>query len=128
MLYHVKARPKRPELSAFKEELTGGTIAEQEPDGREIVASMKRSVIADDRVEWYETCYCTPPLSHERTTVYDKYFSDMEVNPVSSAPRLMGDSFWKHLENIENSNAGSSQTANPLTTVSRYIPITSRMI
>lgn len=128
MLYHINARPKRPELRAFKEELTDGSIAGQEPDGREIVASMRRAVIADGMVEWYETCYCTPPLRHEKTTVYDKYFSDMEIQSVTSAPRLTGESFWKHLENIENPRAGSSQTANPLATVSRYIPITSRMI
>ena len=128
MLYHLKAKPKQAQLAAFKEKLSDGTIGEQEPDGREIVASMRRAVMTDDQVEWYEICYCTPPLRHERTTVYDKYFSDMEIQPVSSAPRLTGDSFWKHLENTENSNAGSSQTAEPLATVSRYLPITSRMI
>jgi hypothetical protein len=74
-------------MARFWDLLNDGTIEAQKPDGREIVSSMRRAVMNGDRVEWHETCYCSPPLRHERTTVYDQYFADMEIGPlVSTAP------------------------------------------
>ncbi len=98
MLYRVKARPDLQEIGRFREQLSDGTIESQRPDGSEIVASMKRAVIAGDRAEWYETCYCNPPLRHEKATVYDKYFTDMQVEPANKEQRLSGESFWQFLQ------------------------------
>ena len=85
-------------MAEFWAILNDGTVAKQEPDGTEIRASMRRTVIANGTVEWYETCYCSPPLEHERTTIYDRFFTEMEVQPVNSAPPLKGPDFWKYIE------------------------------
>src|SRR5438477_3565177 len=82
MKYRVKAHYIASTLPEFFRRLTDGSIAAQKPDGQEIVASMRRAkVTAPGVVEWAETCYCSPPLKHERETVYDHYFSDITTEP-----------------------------------------------
>lgn len=83
MLYLVKARPIALEMARFWTLLKDGTIAAQEPDGMEIVASMRSAVINRDKVEWLETCYCSPPLRHERATIYDQFFTDIETRSLA---------------------------------------------
>ncbi len=101
MLYKVKGRPIAETLVEFHGLLTDGTIQSQKPDGYEIVACMKRAKItAPNSVEWYETCYCPTPLLHERTTVYDRFFSELETEKVDGGSEIEGDSFWAHLESI----------------------------
>ena len=34
----------------------------------------------DGTVRWTETCFCTTPLKHERETVLDRYFTDIETD------------------------------------------------
>lgn len=97
MLYRVKARPVSHNMQTFYRILTDGTIKAQQPDGIEIIEAMKRAVMVGDEVEWYETCFCGPPLKHERLTVYDKFFKDMKIEAVKSPPRLEGESFWDRL-------------------------------
>ena len=46
MIYKVKAKYKPHHLAGFYQRLTDGSISNQKPDGKEIVASMKRAVIA----------------------------------------------------------------------------------
>lgn len=99
-IYRVSARFDFNKAEPFFEELTDGTIAEQKPDGREIVASMQRAAVGeDDRVRWTEKCYCDPPLNHERTTVYDRYFTDMQIEQIDDYEKSPGDPFWARLEN-----------------------------
>jgi len=107
LLYHVTAQPVLGEMARFWTVLNDGTVARQEPDGQEITSSMKRAVIANDIVEWYETCYCSPPLKHEKTTVYDRFFAGMKTRPVESVPQLKGQKFWHFLE--AQQKAGSSK-------------------
>ncbi len=75
-----------------------GTVERQEPDGQEITSSMKRAVISNGTVEWYETCYCSPPLKHEKTTIYDRFFTGVKTRAVESVPQLKGPKFWNFLE------------------------------
>jgi hypothetical protein len=100
MLYKVKAKIDKLKMKAFYTALTNGSIANQEPDGTEIVNAMQKAVMTgDDILEWYETCHCSTPLKHERETVYDKYLDDIEtilVNKVKDD--LKGTSFWDCLE------------------------------
>ncbi len=99
MKYIITARPIPESLAAFYVALTDGTIASQKPDGEEILASMQRAKVQDDaRVTWYETCYCDTPLKHERETVYDKYFTDINTELVNEFPTLSGASFWNVLQ------------------------------
>jgi hypothetical protein len=98
MLYKVQARYQEDKSGEFFQKLTDGTIASQEPDGAEIVASMQRARITRDEViEWYETCYCDTPLKHERETVYDFYLADITTELVECEGQVEGNSFWNYL-------------------------------
>jgi len=97
MLYHVKALFREEKREEFYQILTDGTVEKQRPDGKEICASMRRAAWNGPQVEWYETCYCNPPLQHERSTIYDRYFTSLGTTPISEPPHLSGASFWAYL-------------------------------
>lgn len=122
MQFAVSARPKLAELHLFWTSLNDGTIRSQEPDGKEIVSSMQRAVIDGATVKWYETCYCNPPLKHERSTVYDKFFTDFMIESVSNPPKLEGEPFWDYMRessNVENDGGPIAQAGLKF----RYLPI-----
>jgi hypothetical protein len=99
MEYRVKAKPIQEKLSAFYKVLTDGSVEHQSPDGYEIVASMRRAKVTSPGViEWYETCYCSTPLQHERDTVYDQYLTNIETVPAVDTSEIAGESFWSILE------------------------------
>ena len=101
MLYKVQARYREDRAGEFFQKLTDGSIAGQEPDGAEIVASMQRARITGDGViQWYETCYCDTPLKHERETVYDFYLAEITTEPVAIKEKIDGESFWNYLGNL----------------------------
>lgn len=126
MLYHVKARPIPSTLKTFSTALKDGTIANQVPDGQEIVASMKRAVVSKDYVEWNENCFCSPPLHHERSTVYDQYFNDMQIETAKSNIRLQGESFWEKLAYTTSQEESSSKVLQSKNL--QYLPTTTRLI
>ena len=65
MIYKVKARVIEETIGEFYRKLAGGTVSKQQPDGEEIVASMKRAVLTAPGVaEWYEMCFCLTALYH----------------------------------------------------------------
>ena len=101
--------------------LNDGTIEAQEPEGREILASMRGAVMKGDTVEWHETCYCNPPLRHERATVYDQFFSDMEIGPLVATGPPEGESFWHYLED-RNRGRGSG-LGDDAVSMTRYVPV-----
>lgn len=101
MRYRVTARMIQDKMPDLRKGLTDGTIQGQEPDGQEIVASMRRARLTPpDLVQWYETCYCPTPLAHERETVYDRFFTQIETLEVTSEPPIEGESFWGYLEGL----------------------------
>ena len=103
MIYSVKAKFQKEKLPEFYKKLTDGTIKNQKPDGKEIIDSMKRAKItSDDEIVWSETCYCSPPLKHERETVYDKYLSDITTTPIENYEEYDGDSFMEYLKKLSN--------------------------
>ena len=91
MLYAVNAKlvtERGPELLS---RLTDGSIAAQRPDGEEIVAAMGRARVAQDgAVRWTETCFCHPPLQHERETVLDRYFDHIETEAIDAPVEFKG--------------------------------------
>jgi hypothetical protein len=97
LLYRVQAKPIEAALPELYRLLIDGTIANQEPDGKEIVASMRRATFKNGLVEWNETCYCNPPLRHERATIYDRFFTDMRIRLAYAANDSAGRSFWSYL-------------------------------
>ena len=103
MLYKVRAKIIEENLSIFYEKLIDGTIYNQHPDGKEIVASMKRARLTKSGiVEWFETCFCPTPLKHERETQYDYYFSEINTELVEESGKMNGKSFWSYMEKLSN--------------------------
>ncbi|MCG7874468.1 MAG: hypothetical protein N0C81_13470 [Candidatus Thiodiazotropha lotti] len=100
MEYRVRAKFVLNKLSAFYEVLADGTVANQKPDGAEIVSSMKQAkIVAPNTIEWVQTCYCPSPLKHERETVYDKYLVNIETVLIKKRVEIEGHSFWSYLKN-----------------------------
>ena len=98
MYYVVTARIKPETAAEFYEGLTDGTIQNQKPDGKEIVASMKRAKITEPGiVRWSEVCYCPTPLKHERETVYDHFFEDIQTEEVEDYVEFEGEDFMESL-------------------------------
>ena len=101
MHYLVTARLRSDGAAKFHEKLTDGTILAQKPDGREIVASMKRARLGPDGfVRWSEVCYCSPPLQHERESVYDHYFDDLQTEEAEDDVQFEGKNFMAHLTRL----------------------------
>jgi len=102
MKYRVVANYIEAKVPEFYRRLTDGSIESQKPDGREIVASMKRARITEPGVvQWYETCFCPTPLKHERQTVYDRYFTAIVASEVDECRTpISGESFWSYLEGV----------------------------
>jgi hypothetical protein len=98
MIYKVQARYIEDKASEFFQKLTDGAIASQQPDGQEIVSSMKKAkIVREGIIEWFETCYCDTPLKHERETVYDFYLTDITTELVDAKGEIKGESFWNYL-------------------------------
>lgn len=98
MLYHVRARLRPGTEAALLARLTDGSVAAQRPDGREIAAAMQRAAVdAEGWVRWTETCYCDPPLAHERATVLDDHFEAMVVEPAEGHGVPPGTPLMDHL-------------------------------
>ena len=99
MIYSIKAKFIEKHMKEFFQKLTDGTIGNQKPDGQEILSSMKRAKIVEPGViQWSEMCFCSPPLKHERYTVYDKFFSDMEISTTEDDFDFQGKSFFDYLK------------------------------
>ena len=122
MQYFVSARPILAEMTRFWSLLNDGTINAQKPDGSEIVTSMKRAVVKGDKVSWYETCFCSPPLQHERSTVYDRFFTDMKIEP-GVGPALEGERFWDQLRAWNTGKNGGSRQVDGIANVAKYVPV-----
>jgi hypothetical protein len=101
MIYKVRAQLRPGTEAALLHKLTDGSVAAQHPDGAEIVAAMERAVITGDgHVEWSETCYCSPPLAHERETVLDHHFDDISTEEISAYQHYDGTPLMAHLRGM----------------------------
>jgi hypothetical protein len=102
MIYSIKARIIEEKMKEFFQMLNDGTIEKQKPDGIEILNSMKRARITEPKIiEWSEMCFCSPPLDHERQTVYDKFLSEMEIKVIDDYVQFEGESFFDYLKNLD---------------------------
>ncbi len=82
------------EKKEFLELLHSTKLKNQKPDGYYIIDAMKRAIIDHKGlVRWTELCYCPTPLAHERGTVYDEYFTDIETEPIKKHETFEGKSF-----------------------------------
>ena len=93
-IYSVKARYIEEQMKEFYQKLTDGTIQNQKSDGQEIINSMKRAKITEPNViQWSEMCFCSPPLKHERETVYNHFLTDMETKVIDEYVEYEGELF-----------------------------------
>ena len=101
MFYRVTARFKTETAAEYLRKLTDGTIQSQTPDGREIVGAMNRAVLTEEgSVSWSEVCYCRTPLAHERATVFDEHFGDLETEEIGGYQDYEGRSFMEYLAEL----------------------------
>ncbi len=99
MIYHVQAKFNNDTAPQLFAKLTDGTVADQRPDGPELIASMKRAVVNEEGIiEWSETCFCSSPLQHERATVLDLHFDDIVTQPIESHANYEGQPFMEYLQ------------------------------
>ena len=99
MIYSVKARFIEEKVSEFYQKLTDGTIQNQKPDGQEIINSMKRAKITQpNTIQWSEMCFCSPPLKHERETIYNNFLTDMTTKIIDDYEEYDGELFIDFLE------------------------------
>ena len=97
-IYSVKARYIEGKMKVFYQKLTDGTIENQKPDGQEIVNSMKRARITEPNViQWSEMCFCSPPLKHERETVYEQILENIETKVIDDHVEYEGELFMDFL-------------------------------
>lgn len=102
MIYSIKARFIEEKLKEIFQILNDGTIEKQKSDGTEILSSMKRARITEPGViQWSEMCFCSPPLDHERQTVYNKFFSNMEIKTIDDYEKFEGKSFLNYLKSLD---------------------------
>jgi len=106
MIYQVKAKFNFVKAQEFYQKLTDGTIEQQRPDGPEIVNSMNRATIDNNGdINWTELCYCPSPLQHERATIYDTYFTEMQTKTISNHKIISGKSFMEKLSTFQMTKA-----------------------
>jgi len=104
MIYSVRAKFIKKKMPEFYRKLTDGTISNQKPDGKEIINSMKRArITAPNVIQWTETCYCSPPLKHERETVYNHYLSNIKTEIVDDYMEYEGKLFLDYLKKLFSS-------------------------
>jgi len=97
-IYSVKARYIEEKMEGFYQKLTDGTIENQKPDGQEIINSMNRAkIIEPNIIQWSEMCFCSPPLKHERETVYNQFLEDIETEVIDDYVEYKGESFMDFL-------------------------------
>jgi hypothetical protein len=98
MLYALSAKLIPDRAGVFFTRLSVGSIAAKRPDGQEIVAAMGRACIGSDgTVRWTETCFCPTPLKHERETVLDRYFSDIDTDLIDVPVAIHGEPLMDEL-------------------------------
>jgi len=104
MIYSIRAKLIKKKMPEFYRKLIDGTISNQKPDGKEIVNSMKHArITALNVIQWTETCYCSPPLKHERETVYNNYLSNIKTQIVDGYMEYEGKRFMDYLKKLSSS-------------------------
>lgn len=98
-VYSVKAQFIEEKMDEFYQKLTNATIGNQKPDGQEIIDFMKRAkIIGPKTIQWAEMCFCSTPLKHEQTTVYNHFLTNLETNSIEGFVEFEGESFFEFLE------------------------------
>ena len=91
--YLVTALPNADRLPQLRNELERDAFINLKPFGHALSKSLSNARVQPDGVAiWEEEDYCRPALAQERAAVLDRYFTDLEVRPVSR------DTGWAEIE------------------------------
>ena len=83
-LYLVTAIPKTERLKGLQDLLRYNAFVDLRPFGKVLSYSLANARIRPDGVAtWEERRLLHPPLAEERLAVLDKYFSNIQVEPVA---------------------------------------------
>ena len=81
--YLVTAIPNEHMLPELRRKLDSGEFQSLRPFSGEVTRALKDARRRPDgSAAWEEEDYCTPPLAQERAAVLDRYFCQIEVEPV----------------------------------------------
>ncbi|NKI30442.1 hypothetical protein [Croceivirga thetidis] len=101
MIYRVSAKFNFDKTLEYLQKLIDGSIEKQRPDGPEIIRAMYSATIDENGiVNWTEKCFCPTPLKHERETVYDFYFTELNTIPTPKHEITAGVSFICKLHSL----------------------------
>ena len=93
--YLVTARPLRERLDELAQRLEADEFRVMRPFGKTVTESLRGARFASaENAVWEEEDYCSPPLAHERAAVLDRYFEEIEVEPVERGEG------WRRIEGL----------------------------
>jgi hypothetical protein len=87
MRYLVTARVKPGQEEALKDAIDDGSLGAGSVAGSEYLRDMAHArELADGRVKWVETCFCSTPLAEERE-YWEAYFDLVSVKDAHARSR-----------------------------------------
>lgn len=93
--YLVRATPRPELLDELADKLAQHAFVAMRPFGQALTKGLQGARrLADGRVIWEEEDYCSPPLAMERAAVLDRYFTGIEVEPVTE------DAGWAQIKDL----------------------------
>jgi hypothetical protein len=81
--YLVSALPRGDRMPELERQLAAGAFLPLEPFGEVITSSLRNARRKmNGTAIWEEEDYCSPPLRQERAAVLDRYFYQLQAEPV----------------------------------------------
>ena len=93
--YLVQARPIDELRKELRQRLDSGEIRVMKPFGQALQYGLDNARLQENGIAiWEEEDYCVPPLAQERAAILDKYFKELDVEPVE---KTQG---WQRIESL----------------------------
>jgi hypothetical protein len=79
----VNALPKGDRLRELESVLREESLHSIQPEGHELQRSLSHARLdGQGGIWWEQQCYCSPPLTSDRLTVLDRYFTLLDIQEV----------------------------------------------
>jgi len=92
--YLVQARPIDELCKELRQRLDSGEIRVMKPFGQALQYGLDNARLQENGIAIWEEDYCVPPLAQERAAILDKYFKELNVEPVE---KTQG---WQRIESL----------------------------
>jgi hypothetical protein len=94
--YLIRGKPFTEKIETLKRHIQQRDFLSLRPFGRAISFGLENARIDPQSWwTWEEEDYCSPPLDQERKEVLDRYFDELEIEPVEKG------SGWHRIRNYE---------------------------